>query len=827
MDHVLSGVSKNSRAGEVLPVIAAIFFAGTIVFDKYAETEEAAESKELLTIAEALTALVHEQQKERGLSAVYVASEGAIYGDSLTAQYAATDRVFDGAVNEMAAMDFSAFSPVVKLFVDKTIAAQRDLLPQHRAAVQAQTLSPEEATAFYTESNEAILEFFKGTVRDAESTRIVRAIKATLNLIHAKEMSGQEGTAGSIGFTLKAFDESRKYSLALWHGEKMALLERFEMDAAPEQVDALEALLASDVWEDMRRMRANAINSTPNFPSSLFFSVQDYRAGQAAVVDALRAIELDELQGLETLMNEVQAEVRGELTLIVSEAIIVVLAAMLIGFVFAQMLRSNLMRIRDAATDMANGNLEVDLPQRTRNELGDIVEALSTFRDSILEGRKLEAELREQEEARALREREAEAEERQRQDEMREEEQRRAAQERAAELAQREKEQKAAEEISIVVQACANGDYTRRLNTSDKDGIFAELCDGINRIGESANGGLSEVRTALTELSEGNLTHRMEGDFRGVFADIRDAVNVTSDRLEEIIASIKDNSVSVNAASNEIAVATRELSSRTESSAADLENASAAIEELSSSIAGVADSANSANHEADRISAQALDGNKVVESAVEAMQRIRASSNEIAPITKMIDEISFQTNLLALNASVEAARAGPAGRGFAVVAGEVQNLAARSAKAAKDISALIEQNADHIQSGAALVEESGKQLADISNGISDVSAMISSVAASVQQQSSAIADISRTASSLDQTMQENSAMVEQTATATETLRSNADNLSRGVARFRLSEGTGGVAGRTASPSSPISQEDMRRIAERLKSQGVTDVFSMH
>ena len=250
---------------------------------------------------------------------------------------------------------------------------------------------------------------------------IVRAVNSTANLIDAKERAGLERAVGGIGFAQRKFPTEDKYELAKYHGEKLALLEMFEIDARPEHVEMLDTLRASEAWSNVSKMRFNAFNSVAVTEASLFYSVDEYFDAQTTLINALRDIELAAVQGISSLMSEVQSDAQAALTLVLVEAVLVVLIAIGLGFVFAQMLRGCLIRIRDAAKEMANGNLEVDLPQRTRNELGDIVEALSTFRDSILEGRKLEAELREQEEARALREREAEAEERQRQDEMREE----------------------------------------------------------------------------------------------------------------------------------------------------------------------------------------------------------------------------------------------------------------------------------------------------------------------------------------------------------------------------------------------------------------------
>lgn len=800
-----------------LPIIMAVFFASMLIFENIQTKREMDRLAQVVEVGVQMTRVVHEQQKERGATSIFLTTEGAEFGDYLTDQRRQTDAqiailkdMTEGfAISELG----DERGELVEHFIESMDAIDR--MPMVRSRVDSLDITTSEALGFYTQLNSDMIEFFEHTADISTSIYIARTILATGSFLNGKEHGGIERAVGSGGFALGEFDRFRHARLAQLVAAQDVYFEGFRRDAREDFLKMYNDLQESAPVRKVNEMRDMALNSAPG---SMLFGVsgEDFFEAQTARLDGLRDIENALVDYV--LKTTAQETLRAERALLWTslEVIAGIAIAMVIGVFLARMIRGNLSRLSSAATEMTKGNLEVDLPRKTENEVGELIAAMDSFRDSILEGRKLEAEMREREAEQARQKEEQERLERERE-----------AEERRTMEAVRAREQKAAAEIAEVVKACAAGDFSQRLSTEDKEGIFSELCQGINQIGDVADHGLSAIRQALVELSEGNLTFQMEADLKGVFAEIREAMGNTVENLDGIIRTIKTSSTAVDAASIEMATATRELASRTESSASDLETASAAIEELSSTIASVADSASTANKEADQISRKARDGNDVVKSAVEAMQRIRSSSSEIAPITKMIDEISFQTNLLALNASVEAARAGAAGRGFAVVAGEVQNLAARSAKAAKDISALIEQNSTHIASGVALVEDSGRQLEEISDGISDVSAMISSVAAAVRQQSSAIADISNTTTSLDQTMQENSAMVEQTATVTEMLKTNAENLTRGIARFRLREtAVSTSANALKGGERKMSQADLLKIAERLKKEGVKNVLPL-
>lgn len=265
--------------------------------------------------------------------------------------------------------------------------------------------------------------------------------------------------------------------------------------------------------------------------------------------------------------------------------------------------------------------------------------------------------------------------------------------------------------------------------------------------------------------------------------------------LQSVVRELDERADTISHAAHEIAAGNLDLSERTEQQASALEETSASMMQMMEGARQNASNARDANTLVDDAREKAERGGRVVYDAVEAMTAITESSHKIGSITNVIDEIAFQTNLLALNAAVEAARAGEQGRGFAVVAAEVRNLAARSAAAAKEIKALIEDSVVKVETGAELVNRSGSTLEEIVEGVKKVSALVSEIAQSSIEQNEGFAMSSRAIQSMDDMTQKNAALVEQVAAAAKELEGQADALAGMMSRFTLpaSDNTAGVA----------------------------------
>ena len=342
-------------------------------------------------------------------------------------------------------------------------------------------------------------------------------------------------------------------------------------------------------------------------------------------------------------------------------------------------------------------------------------------------------------------------------------------------------------EIKQLSQAAAAGDFSVRGDLGRFDHDFAIMVGSLNAMMEVSERNLGKLSALLRSIADGDLTVRMEGEFHGVFASMRDDANTTVERLTDIVMRIQDAAGSINTASREIAAGNGDLSVRTEQQAANLEETAASMEELTSTVKQNADSARQANQLAVGAAQVASLGGDVVSQVVTTMTDIEASSRKIADIISVIDGIAFQTNILALNAAVEAARAGEQGRGFAVVASEVRTLAQRSAAAAKEIKSLIDTSVSKVAEGSGMVDKAGQTMDEIVTSVRRLTDIMSEISAASQEQASGIEQVNLTINHMDETTQQNAALVEEATAAARSLEEQAGELVDAVALFRLED----------------------------------------
>jgi methyl-accepting chemotaxis protein len=379
----------------------------------------------------------------------------------------------------------------------------------------------------------------------------------------------------------------------------------------------------------------------------------------------------------------------------------------------------------------------------------------------------------------------------------------------------RTQEINAEHEVSQLVERAASGDFTGKINTENKTGFFLKIAENLNALVNNADKGLNDIARVLGAIAKGDLTEKITEDYTGTFADLKNYCNETTESLTIMMSDIRTAAETIFTASSEIAQGNADLSSRTEQQAANLEETASSMEELTSTVKLNADNAKQANVLAEKASTVAVDGGSLIQQVVSTMSDINQSARKISDIIGVIDGIAFQTNILALNAAVEAARAGDQGRGFAVVASEVRTLAQRSANAAKDIKALINDSVEKIESGNALVNKSGDTMQEIVNSIKRVNDIMSEIAAASNEQSVGIEEVSTSVSQMDEMTQQNAALVEEAAAAAESMQSQADQLTRNVAQFKLSNIQ--QSGSSAPQRLPVPPKDIRQAVATTKS----------
>lgn len=297
--------------------------------------------------------------------------------------------------------------------------------------------------------------------------------------------------------------------------------------------------------------------------------------------------------------------------------------------------------------------------------------------------------------------------------------------------------------------------------------------------------------TALAEglgrLARGDISRTIVTPFFGRLEQLRNDFNSSLLRLQETIDQIRTNTRMIEGNAGQMDLAASDLAKRTEQQAVALEAIAAAIEEITTTVRSSAACADDAHRIITDTKQVADSSSQVVASAIDAMSKIEAASDEIVQIIGVIDEIAFQTNLLALNAGIEAARAGEAGKGFAVVAQEVRDLAQRSSEAGQRIKQLIGRSRAEITAGARVVRETSEVLEGISTRVVTASEQMDVIARSNREQYNALHEVNSSVNRMDQMTQQNAAMVEETSAATKELADETRILLQLIDQFQLEE----------------------------------------
>jgi methyl-accepting chemotaxis protein len=371
-------------------------------------------------------------------------------------------------------------------------------------------------------------------------------------------------------------------------------------------------------------------------------------------------------------------------------------------------------------------------------------------------------------------------------------------------------------ETDIMTAWAKEGDLEKRGNTDKFKGGYSEIISGFNNTVIEIVTKVRESENILAILSTGDLTARMEGEYKGNYKKFQTYVNNLANSLEDVIGEVNESIATTASSANEISSSTEEMAAGAEEQSQQATEVAGAVEQMTKTIIETTKNSGAAAEASKKYGEIAKEGgnvvnetikgmnriSEVVQNSAETVQQLGKSSEHIGEIVQVIDDIADQTNLLALNAAIEAARAGEQGRGFAVVADEVRKLAERTTKATKEIASMIKQiqkdtkgavasmekGSKEVENGRELANKAGESLKEIIAGAEDVVDIISQVAAASEEQSTTSEQISRSIESISSVTQQSAAGVQQVAKATEDLSRLTDNLQNLVNKFKISKG---------------------------------------
>ncbi len=366
-----------------------------------------------------------------------------------------------------------------------------------------------------------------------------------------------------------------------------------------------------------------------------------------------------------------------------------------------------------------------------------------------------------------------------------------------------------------VRQSTVVGELGKRADVRKLNGAYRTILEAFNKTLEEIVAVVMKGEDVMARISEGDLTARMEGEYRGNYKNLQDHTRLLGESLEKVISEVRESVEVTASSSTEISASIEQMAAGAQEQSAQAIEVAGAVEEMAKTImettkntGALADAAKESRRiagEGGDVIGQTIEGMdriaQVVKMSSEKIQRLGKSSSEIGEIIQVIDDIADQTNLLVLNAAIEAARAGEQGRGFAVVADEVRRLAERTTKATKEIAEMIQRiqaetgeavgaidagNAE-VERGKKLADKAGEALREIVQGSDKVADLVSQVAAASEQQSTAAEQISRNIEGISSVSSESASGTQQIANAANDLNRLTENLRILISRFKVSE----------------------------------------
>ena len=692
----------------LIPLVIVILLAAKLAYDSYRSLENLKSLDKVVILSTKIGALVHETQKERGMTAGFIGSKGVKFKDELPRQREEVNKQITFLNDFLSDFDKSKYSDDFVKNLNSGLEKLKDLQGV-RNSVNSLNISAPIAIAYYTDTNTLLLNTLGTIVKFSNSPNVTKELGSYMNFLLSKERTGIERAVGTNTFAQNKFTEGLKARFYTLIAEQTAYMDIFSKIASKDIVDFyLKTVVGKDI-EEVEKMRKIALfsNIEENFgvdPNYWFETITNK-------INLLKQVEDHISTHLLNEINLEKDEATFHLILFSLLSIFGIGITMILARTIAFTILIDVASVRAGIEEFfAFINFEKDDIKLIGVDSTDELGMMSKIINKNIANTKANI--------------------------------------------QRDRELIA--DTIRVANSINKGHLDQKIMVNSNNPALNELKDIINEMLNTLNSNISNILTVLTSYSKLDFRPRLkDNDLEGIIQELEKDINILRDVITQTLLDNKKVGITLKENANILSFNMQSISTAANSQAASLEETAASLEEITSNITNNTQTTTKMASYGEKVKQSIKIGQDLANKTVNSMEDINKQALAINEAIGVIDNIAFQTNILSLNAAVEAATAGEAGKGFAVVAQEVRNLATRSAEAANEIKRIVQLATSKTKEGSEIANSMIEGYTSLNENISITLDLIQNVTTASKEQSVGMVQINDAVNNLDQITQRN------------------------------------------------------------------------
>jgi methyl-accepting chemotaxis protein len=692
----------------LIPLVVVILLAAKLAVDSFSASRNLSSLDNVVILSTKIGALVHETQKERGMTSGFLGSKAEKFKDELSAQRVMVDKELTDLNEYLISFDKNSYSSE---FLENLNSALTKLerLPDIRKEVSALNIDTSTAIAFYTDINRLLLNMIGTIINVSHNANVSHELVSYMNFLLSKERAGIERAVGTNVFAKNAFDKGMKAKFYILIAEQNAYMDVFLKVSDKKIIEFYKTTMQDKSIEEVEKMRKIALydglETNFNIDANYWFKTITEKINLLKKVENYLSDTL-----LKTIRSEIDEANKNMIIFGLLSAFGIALT-MILARTIAFTILIDVDSVRKGVENFfAFINFEKDDIELIKIDSEDELGKMSRIINKNIEETKINIQ----------------------------------------------KDRKLISDAIRVTNAINKGHLDIKIEVGSNNPTLNDLKNIINEMLFTLNSNISNILNILTSYSKLDFRPKLaQNNLEGIIKELEENINILGKVITDTLVENKKSGILLGKNADSLSENMNKIASAANSQAASLEETAASLEEITSNITNNNETTIKMANFGNKVKESISLGQKLADKTVISMEEINSQTSAITEAITVIDQIAFQTNILSLNAAVEAATAGEAGKGFAVVAGEVRTLASRSAEAAKQIKDLVENAQRKTEEGKKIASDMIVGYTELNKNISTTLELIENVTTASKEQATGMVQINDAVNNLDQITQLN------------------------------------------------------------------------